>query len=95
MKGSLGMVCSCYYAIVAVLHVFLLHAVHRDVKPRNVLISYSSHDGPRAMISDFGLCRKLPSNRHSYTVMSGIAGTEGWIAPEVFNQDHKVVSNDE
>ena len=44
------------------------------------------------MISDFGLCRKLPHNRHSYTAMSGIAGTEGWIAPEVFNQDRKVVN---
>lgn len=45
------------------------------------------------MISDFGLCRKLPQNRHSYTAMSGIAGTEGWIAPEVFNQERKVVSS--
>ena len=67
-------------------------SVHRDIKPRNVLISYSSLGGIRAMISDFGLCRKLPNNRHSFTAMSGIAGTEGWIAPEVFAQDRKVVS---
>ncbi|CAI8052165.1 Serine/threonine-protein kinase/endoribonuclease IRE1, partial [Geodia barretti] len=78
------------HAVRGLAHLHRLGIVHRDVKPRNVLISFSSLGGTRAMISDFGLCRKLPHNRHSYTAMSGIAGTEGWIAPEVFNQDRKV-----
>ena len=69
-----------------------LFTVHRDIKPRNVLLSYPGHGGKRAIISDFGLCRKLPHGRHSYTAMSGIAGTEGWIAPELFNANGKVVS---
>ncbi|CAI8052167.1 Serine/threonine-protein kinase/endoribonuclease IRE1, partial [Geodia barretti] len=80
------------HAVRGLAHLHRLGIVHRDVKPRNVLISFSSLGGTRAMISDFGLCRKLPHNRHSYTAMSGIAGTEGWIAPEVFNQDRKVVN---
>lgn len=37
----------------------------------------------RALISDFGLCKKLPAGRQSFSLRSGIPGTEGWIAPEV------------
>ena len=40
------------------------------------------------MISDFGLCRKLPHGKVSFTAMSGLAGTEGWIAPEMLNSDN-------
>ena len=37
----------------------------------------------RAMISDFGLCKKLKVGRMSFSRRSGVAGTEGWIAPEM------------
>ncbi|KAF0037109.1 hypothetical protein F2P81_009983 [Scophthalmus maximus] len=37
----------------------------------------------RALISDFGLCKKIPDGRSSFSLRSGIPGTEGWIAPEV------------
>lgn len=35
------------------------------------------------MLSDFGLCKKLPAGRCSFSLRSGIPGTEGWMAPEL------------
>lgn len=35
------------------------------------------------VISDFGLCKKLPADRCSFSLHSGIPGTEGWMAPEL------------
>ncbi|KAJ3614026.1 hypothetical protein NHX12_017603 [Muraenolepis orangiensis] len=57
---------------------------HRDLKPRNILISCPGPLGRvRALISDFGLCKKMLDGRCSFSMRSGIPGTEGWIAPEV------------
>ncbi|XP_033897133.3 serine/threonine-protein kinase/endoribonuclease IRE1-like [Acipenser ruthenus] len=67
-----------------------LNIVHRDLKPHNILISMPSvHGRVKAMISDFGLCKKLAVGRHSFSRRSGVPGTEGWIAPEVLNEDCK------
>jgi len=71
--------------------VIFLCLVHRDIKPRNVLLSFPGPDGGvRAMISDFGLCRKLPSGKQSFS-KSGVKGTEGWIAPEMLHGSKKMV----
>jgi serine/threonine-protein kinase/endoribonuclease IRE1 len=68
-----------------------LGIVHRDVKPRNVLISQKASSGEaRALLSDFGLCRKLPNGKVSYTAASGITGTEGWIAPEMMQATTRI-----
>ncbi|XP_069386162.1 serine/threonine-protein kinase/endoribonuclease IRE1 [Paralichthys olivaceus] len=65
-------------------HLHSLNIVHRDLKPRNILLSVPSALGQvRALISDFGLCKKIPDGRTSFSMRSGIPGTEGWIAPEV------------
>ncbi|XP_053564106.1 serine/threonine-protein kinase/endoribonuclease IRE1 [Bombina bombina] len=67
-----------------------LNIVHRDLKPHNILISMpNAHGKVKAMISDFGLCKKLAVGRHSFSRRSGVPGTEGWIAPEMLNEDCK------
>ncbi|XP_074866991.1 serine/threonine-protein kinase/endoribonuclease IRE2 isoform X2 [Carettochelys insculpta] len=65
-------------------HLHSLNIVHRDLKPCNILISVpNSHGQIRAVLSDFGLCKKLQGGRQSFSLRSGIPGTEGWIAPEL------------
>uniref|UniRef100_A0A8D0B6D6 Serine/threonine-protein kinase/endoribonuclease IRE1 n=1 Tax=Salvator merianae TaxID=96440 RepID=A0A8D0B6D6_SALMN len=67
-----------------------LNIVHRDLKPHNILISMpNAHGKVKAMISDFGLCKKLAAGRHSFSRRSGVPGTEGWIAPEILSEDCK------
>ncbi|KAG2455993.1 ERN1 endoribonuclease, partial [Polypterus senegalus] len=62
----------------------------RDLKPRNILISQPNALGKvRVVISDFGLCKKLPPGSHSFSLRSGIPGTEGWIAPEILLDKRK------
>lgn len=57
-------------------------------QPHNVLMSAPNAKGEiRAMISDFGLCKKLKIGRMSFSRKSGVAGTEGWIAPEMMTDE--------
>ncbi|XP_029944634.1 serine/threonine-protein kinase/endoribonuclease IRE1-like isoform X3 [Salarias fasciatus] len=71
-------------------HLHSLNIVHRDLKPHNILVSMpNAHGRVRAMISDFGFCKKLAVGRHSFSRRSGVPGTEGWIAPEVLSEDCK------
>ncbi|XP_030067185.1 serine/threonine-protein kinase/endoribonuclease IRE2 isoform X2 [Microcaecilia unicolor] len=79
-----------YQTMSGLAHLHSLNIVHRDIKPCNILISLPNSCGTvRAVISDFGLCKKLQDGRHSFSMRSGIPGTEGWIAPEVLLGDPK------
>ena len=67
-------------------HLHNLKICHRDVKPENLIISKANANGcRRVMISDFGLCKKLNHGHQSFSMSSpnGVAGTLGWIAPEI------------
>lgn len=71
-------------ATMGLAHLHSLDIVHRDIKPHNVLISVPNYKGEvKAMISDFGLCKKLQVGRDSFSRRSGVTGTDGWIAPEM------------
>ncbi|HET6582002.1 MAG TPA: serine/threonine-protein kinase, partial [Nannocystaceae bacterium] len=73
--------------------------VHRDFKPENVLLARDargSYDDARVLVADFGLARALgdasleASRARSHgsgapTVSGRIAGTPGFIAPEVLD----------
>ena len=82
-----------FQATSGLVHLHQLKVVHRDVKPQNVLLSTPNSKGDtRAMISDFGLCKKLNPGKKSFSKISGIAGTEGWIAPEMMMPEEQTVS---
>jgi serine/threonine protein kinase len=55
---------------------------HRDLKPKNILLSPG-----RVYLADFGIARDVRESEDSIT--SGRCGTPSWIAPEVHDeQDH-------
>ncbi|OXB68838.1 hypothetical protein ASZ78_002253, partial [Callipepla squamata] len=89
-RRSLDPVSVLHQTMSGLAHLHSLSIVHRDLKPCNILISVpNSHGHIRAVISDFGLCKKLQGGRHSFSLRSGIPGTEGWIAPELLQEAPK------
>ena len=69
--------------------------IHRDLQPRNILISISKEIGDRPVIklTDFGMSRIIQENQShlltqtqlmkGYSIEFRAFGTDGWIAPEV------------
>ncbi|XP_072167602.1 serine/threonine-protein kinase/endoribonuclease IRE1-like [Diadema setosum] len=82
-----------YQSTSGLAHLHSLNIVHRDIKPHNVLISQPNQHGKvKAMISDFGLCKKLAMGRMSFSRRSGVAGTDGWIAPEMLSGEERTTT---
>ncbi|KFU93337.1 Serine/threonine-protein kinase/endoribonuclease IRE1, partial [Chaetura pelagica] len=89
-RHSLDPVSVLRQTMLGLAHLHSLSIVHRDLKPCNILISVPNRHGLiRAVISDFGLCKKLQGGRQSFSLRSGIPGTEGWIAPELLQEAPK------
>lgn len=60
-------------------YIHTMQLVHRDIKPENVLVALRP---VRLVWSDFGTCKPISSVSGSFS-MSGIRGTNCWIAPEL------------
>jgi serine/threonine protein kinase len=57
--------------------------IHRDIKPGNVLIYVDPNTRQITMkLADFGLSKSV-NERGSYTMKSGVKGTNKWLAPEL------------
>lgn len=73
-------------------HLHKRRIIHRDIKPQNILVAFpkkNENDGPRLVISDFGLGKNLPENVSTLVDPTGNAGTSGWKAPELISQPPK------
>jgi WD40 repeat protein/serine/threonine protein kinase len=63
----------------AVHHAHEQGILHRDLKPRNILVSGSGH----AYVTDFGLAKSLGKNVHASLTGSGaVVGTPAYMSPE-------------
>ena len=68
--------------------------VHRDIKPKNVLIYIpKGASDPRGKIADLGLSKLLKPHRQTFT-MSTNSGTMGWMAPEIIKETMKKIEGD-
>jgi serine/threonine protein kinase len=53
--------------------------VHRDIKPDNIFLHETPGERPSVVLLDYGISHLMDSGSRT-----GLAGTEGWIAPECF-----------
>ena len=58
---------------------------HRDIKPGNVLISVDFNRKITMKLADFGLSKSV-NEKGSYSMNSGVKGTNTWLAPELLRK---------
>lgn len=76
----------CAELLLALENLHSLGYVYRDLKPGNVLLDEDGH----VMLADFGLVHRLNPNR----VLTSLAGTAGYWAPEVMAREPQSFSID-
>ncbi|KAM3936112.1 protein kinase C delta type-like [Leptodactylus fuscus] len=83
LKGRLDIPSARFYAAELVCGIQFLHhkgVIHRDLKPENILVAESGH----IKITDFGLALE---NMFEDCTATELAGTEGFIAPEMLAEE--------
>ena len=71
-----------FRGLVGALEILHKHAIHRDIKPDNILVV-----GERWLISDFGLCAMLEkTDGEDLTLHWQIPGPRFWMSPEANNR---------
>ena len=58
--------------------------VHRDIKPQNILITFSGG----LKIADFGFCKLVTED--TFSMSDAGRGTDGWMAPELLRNIEKI-----
>ena len=86
-KGRLEIGDALFETITGLEHLHKAGVVHRDIKPSNILIAKNPNGERRIVVSDFGLAKQMDSDKYSFSLKSksGLAGTNGWIAPELLD----------
>ncbi|KAM3936066.1 LOW QUALITY PROTEIN: protein kinase C delta type-like [Leptodactylus fuscus] len=83
LKGRLDIPSARFYAAELICGIQFLHhkgVIHRDLKPENILVAESGH----VKITDFGLALE---NMFEDCTTTELAGTEGFIAPEMVAEE--------
>ena len=68
--------------------------LHRDIKPQNIMIEPKPDGRLRAVVTDFGLARDLEQPDIRITQTGWIAGTIGYVAPELLRGEAPSVATD-
>ncbi|XP_069621460.1 protein kinase C delta type-like [Ranitomeya imitator] len=82
-KGPLDVTSARFYAAKLVCGIQFLHSrgvIHRDLNPENILVAETGH----IKITDYGLALE---NMHGDQTATGFAGTMGYMAPELLQED--------